>query len=247
MSTDPTVARLAAGAFAATRWTLVLRARGDSTEGRLALSDLCAAYYGPVVAFLRRSEASEDAARETAHAFFARLLERGGFAGPDPERGRFRNYLLGALRYFLRNRHDLAIRAKRGGGAQHASLDYETEEARALQVADHATAQDAAAFDREWALALMNRVVAALEAEYAGERAALFAALQPWLMGEGATAHAETAARLGLGEGAVKVAVHRLRQRFRAMLKAEIAQTLADPAELNDELRHLCAALGSEG
>jgi RNA polymerase sigma factor (sigma-70 family) len=233
-----------AGAFADTRWTLVLRARGDSGEGRAALSELCAAYYAPVLAFLRRSGLSEDVAREMAQEFFARLLARGGFAGPDPERGRFRNYLLGAVRYFLRDRHALAHREKRGGGAQHEPLDSGGADAPALQVADP-SALDAAVFDREWALAVMNRAVAALEAQHSGERAEQFTALRPWLMGEGAASHSETAARLGISEGAVKVAVHRLRGRFRELLKAEVAQTLADPAELDDELRHLCAALGS--
>lgn len=245
MSTDVTAGPLRPEAFAATRWTLVLRARGESVEGQAALSELCAAYYEPVLGFLRRSGRSEDAAREVAHEFFARLLARGGFAGPDPERGRFRSYLLGSVRYFLRDQHDLARREKRGGGAEHVSLDSHSDDAPALQVADPAAEMDDAVFDREWALALMNRAVAALEAQHAGERAEQFAALRPWLMGEDAASHAETAARLGLSEGAVKVAVHRLRQRFRDLLKAEIAQTLADPAELDDELRHLCAALAS--
>jgi RNA polymerase sigma factor (sigma-70 family) len=245
MSTHNTVAPLGAGAFASTRWTLVLRATGDSNESRVALSELCAAYYGPVLAFLRRSERSKDAAREVAHEFFARLLERGGFAGPDPQRGRFRNYLLGALRYFLRDRYDQARREKRGGGVEHESLDVHADELGALQVSDSSAVQDDAAFDREWALALMNRVVEALEAQFTGDRADQFAALRPWLMGEGSASHIETATRLGLSEGAVKVAVHRLRQRFREMLKAEVAQTLADPSELEDELRHLCAALAA--
>jgi DNA-directed RNA polymerase specialized sigma24 family protein len=231
------------GAFVPTRWTLVLRASGDSKEGRAALSDLCAAYYQPVRVFLNRSGHSEDDAREMAHDFFARLLDRGGFTGPDPEKGRFRNYLLGAVKYFLRDRHDFAKRAKRGGGAEHEPLDHEGDDSAALQVADPDAMPDEACFDREWAVAVMNRAVSALEAEHAGARAEQFTSLRPWLMGEAAASHAETGARLGMSEGAVKVAVHRLRQRFREMLRAEIAQTLSDPAELDDELRYLCAAL----
>src|SRR6187397_3206672 len=142
--------------FAPTRWTLVLRASRESGEGRAALSELCAAYYAPVLAFLQRSGRQEDAARELAQEFFARLLARGGFAGPDPERGRFRNYLLGAVKYFLRDQHDLARREKRGGGAVHESLDDAGEDSPALQVADPAAALDDASFDREWAVALMN-------------------------------------------------------------------------------------------
>lgn len=246
MISDPTVilpALPAGGAFAPTRWTLVLRASGESKEGRAALSDLCAAYYQPVFVFLHRSGNSEDDAREMAHAFFARLLDRGGFAGPDPEKGRFRNYLLGAVKYFLRDRHDFERRAKRGGGVAHESLDQDGDDSAALQVADPDAMPDDACFDREWAVAVMNRAVSVLEAEHAGARAAQFEALRPWLMGEAAVSHAESAARLGMSEGAVKVAVHRMRQRFRELLKAEIAQTLGDPTELDDELRYLCAAL----
>lgn len=231
------------GAFAPTRWTLVLRASGGSGEGPAALSELCGAYYEPVFAFLRRSRRSEDEARELAHEFFARLLARGGFVGPDPARGRFRNYLLGAVKYFLRDHRDLALREKRGGGVPHEPLDHVAEDAPPLQVADPAAAVDDASFDRAWAVAAMNRAVTALESEHTGTRAEQFAALRPWLIGEGAASHAETAARLGMSEGAVKVSVHRLRRRFRELLRAEIAQTLADPADLDDELRHLCAAL----
>jgi DNA-directed RNA polymerase specialized sigma24 family protein len=229
--------------FAPTRWTLVLRASGDSGEGRAALSDLCAAYYQPVYAFLRRSGRNEDNARDLAHDFFERLLSRGGFSGPDPARGRFRNYLLGAVKYFLRDQRDHAFREKRGGGIPHQSIDAENEEAPALQVADSAADVDDAAFDREWALALMNRAIAALEAEYAGPKSAQFAALRPSLMGEGVASHAATAALLGMHEGAVKVAVHRMRLRFRTLLKSGIAQTLDDPSELEDEFRYLCSAL----
>ncbi len=243
--TPPPTTFAAVGGFAATRWTLVLRARGGADEGRAALSELCGAYYQPVFAFLRRSGRSDDAARELTHEFFARLLARGGLAGPDPARGRFRNYLLGAVKYFLRDQHDLTLREKRGAEAVHEPIDATADDAPALQVADPTALAANAHFDREWALALMNRAVAALEATQTGPRAEQFASLRPWLMGEGAESYAEAGARLGMSEGAVKVATHRLRQRFRELLKAEIAQTLDDPADLDDELRHLCAALAS--
>ncbi len=241
MSNDPSVPAHP-GAFAATRWTLVLRARGGSYESRAALSDLCAAYYAPVLTFLRRSGHLEDDAREMAHEFFARLLARGGLAGPDPARGRFRSYLLASVKYFLCDHHTHFACKKRGGGVVIESLD----DSSALQPVDSSAAPDSAAFDREWALAVMNRAVMTLEAQHEGNRGEQFAALRPWLMGEGIASHAETAARLGISVGAVKTAVHRLRQRFRELLKAEITQTLADPAELNDELRHLCAALSGD-
>jgi RNA polymerase sigma-70 factor (ECF subfamily) len=232
--------------FAPTRWTLVLRAGGDSREGRAALGDLCATYYQPVHAFLRRNGRGDDAARDLAHDFFARLLERGGFSSPDPMKGRFRNYLLAAVKYFLRDQHARFLREKRGGGIQHESIDAGSEEASVLQVCDPSADWDDAVFDREWALALMNRVVAEIEAEYPGPKAAQFAALRPWLMGEGPTSHAETAALLGMQQGAVKVAIHRMRRRFRELLKSRIAETLDDPSELDDELLHLCSALAIE-
>lgn len=227
--------------FAATRWTLVLRAKGQTHEARTALSDLCAAYYHPVLAFVRRSGFSSDEGRDLTHAFFARLLASGGFSSPDQQKGRFRCYLIAAVRYFLRDQNDWVRRQKRGSGEAVESLDD-----HARQVADPANAFDDAAFDREWATTIMNRVMAELAKHYEGEKHDQFEALRPWLMGEGVCSHADTAARLGISEGAVKTSVHRLRQRFRELLRAEITQTLTDPAELNDELRHLCAALSQD-
>lgn len=232
------------GRFASTRWTLVLRAHDGSDEGRAALGDLCAAYYQPVLVFLRRSGWSADEASDLAHSFFAHLLQKGGLPNPDRGRGRFRNYLLGAVKHFVSDLRDRAHAMKRGGGVAHEALDAGDDESPALQVSDPKAASALAAFDREWALTAMNRAVALLEAEHEGPRAAHFEALRPWLMGDGAASHAETAAALGMSEGAVKVAVHRLRRRFRELLRQEVAQTLDDPAELDDELRHLCAVLG---
>ena len=217
-----------------TRWTLVLRANASSPEGRVALSDLCAAYYQPVFVFLRRTGFDADTARDHAHSFFAHLLQR-GFAGPDPERGRFRSYLLGAVKYFVSGLQNHAAREKRGGGMEHESLD------AGLETAIPPMAE---AFDREWAVAVMNRAVAALAAEHQGGRQGQFEALQPWLMGDDAASHAETAKKLGTSEGAVKVAVHRLRKRFRELLRQEIAQTLDDEADVEDELRYLCSVHG---
>ena len=230
--------------FASTRWTLVLRAHEGSDEGRAALGDLCAAYYQPVLVFLRRSGWPADEARDLAHSFFAHLLQKGGLPNPDRGRGRFRNYLLGAVKHFASDLQDRSRAMKRGGGVAHEALDAEDDESPALQVSDPKATSALAAFDREWALTAMNRAVAILEGEHEGPRAAHFEALRPWLMGDGAASHAETATALGMSEGAVKVAVHRLRRRFRELLRHEVAQTLDDPAELDDELRHLCAVLG---
>ncbi len=226
-----------------TRWTLVLRANAASPEGRAALSDLCGAYYQPVFVFLRRMGFEADTARDHAHSFFAHLLQR-GFPGPDPDRGRFRSYLLGAVKYFVGDLLDRARREKRGGGVEHEAMDQNADGSAALAVGDPATMPTPEVFDREWAVTVMNRAVAALAAEHRGERAAQFEALRPWLMGDQAAAHAETAQALGMSEGAVKVAVHRLRKRFRELLRQEIAQTLNDEADVEDELRYLCSVHG---
>ncbi len=233
--------------FAPTRWTLVLRARGESAEGRAALSELCEAYYQPVLRFLRSEGRDEDAARELAHDFFARVLAGSGFAGADPERGRFRSYLLGALKHFLADQRDHAARLKRGGGVTLESLDApdETDTSAGLAVADPGAVPRDAAFDREWALTVMDRALVALQKEFdeAG-KAAQFETLKPWLMGDTpASSQADAARRLDLTEGAVKVTIHRLRKRFREVVRLNIAQTLADPALVDEELRHLVEAL----
>lgn len=231
------------GSFASTRWTLVLRANASSPEGRVALSDLCSAYYHPVFVFLRRAGFDADTARDHTHAFFAHLLER-GFAGPDPQRGRFRSYLLGAVKYFVSGVLNRARREKRGGGVAHEPLDGGEEDSPAHQMGDPATAPSTEVFDRGWAVTVMNRAVTALAAEHAGGRESQFEALRPWLMGDEAASHAETARALNMSEGAVKVAVHRLRKRFRELLRQEVAQTLDDEADIDDELRYLCSVHG---
>jgi RNA polymerase sigma factor (sigma-70 family) len=233
------------GYFATTRWTHVLAARGSSPEARQALSDLCAAYYAPVVAFLRREGRDEDAARELAHEFFARVLERPSFDGADPQRGRFRSYLLGALKHFLANRRVHDLREKRGAGAAHEPLVRESDTSTGPAIADASTPTPDTVFDREWALSVLERAFAVLsrEAEQAGALRE-FEALKPWLTGESAgRPQADAAQELGLSEGAVRVAIHRLRRRFREVVKAEIAQTVKEPGEVAEELRHLIEVL----
>jgi len=233
--------------FAPTRWTLVLRARGESNESRAALSELCEAYYQPVLRFLRREGRDEDAARELAHDFFARVLGGGGFEGADPERGRFRSYLLGALKHFLADERAHAQRLKRGGGIAPISLEATagTDTSPGLQVADPGAANRDALFDREWALTIMDRALAELQNEFAtAGKFGQFEALKPWLIGDAsAPSQAEAARRLELTEGAVKVMIHRLRKRFRESVRTEIAQTLRDPGLVDEELGHLIEAL----
>lgn len=221
--------------FAPTRWTLVARASGDDPAAQAALSELCAAYYAPVIAFLRARGRDEDTARELAHAFFEKVLAGGALGGADQARGRFRSYLLGAVKHFLADRFDRAQAAKRGAGIEPESLDEAAEP----------PVEDERIFDRQWALTLIARAleITGSELRDAG-KAQHFDVLKPWITGGGETfPQAAAAQQLGLSEGAVKVAIHRLRQRFREAVKAEIAQTVPTPADIDDELRHLLAVL----
>ncbi len=229
--------------FLETRWTLVARSRGRGEEARLALRELCEAYYPPVVAFLRRPGRDEDEARDLAHAFFAKLLQGGSLDHADPSRGRFRSYLLAALKHFAADDRDRRNAAKRGGGWEHTALAEESPVAD-----DKATAPDAA-FDRQWALTLLARALGALEAEFKTEgKEAHFAVLKPWLtLGAEKPPQALAAATLGMSESAVKVAIHRLRQRFRDRVRSEISQTVTAPGRIEDELEALRIALRSEG
>ncbi len=234
------------GGFAPTRWTLVERTRGDSSEARTALSELCGAYYAPVVAFLRREGREESTAREVAHEFFEKVLAEASLGRVERGRGRFRNYLLGAVKHFLTNRRRAEAREKRGGDAERIALDAGTDTSPGLEIAAAATLPPDAEFDREWALALVERALTTLQEECCGD--GQFDALKPWLTPAGApAAQSEVAGQLGLSEGALKVAIHRLRRRFREIIRAEIAQTLHDPGELDDEMRHLVAALNASG
>lgn len=226
--------------FVATRWTLVRQSRGDDTEAKQALSDLCAAYYAPVVAFIARSGFEEGRARDLAHDFFARVLSAPQTLKADAERGRFRSYLLGAVRHFVCDTLDRERAQKRGGGADLQAI---TETGLTLPDAN-ATAHDRA-FDRQWALTLLDRVLMQLAYKFeAAGKADHFDELKPWLTGDDeAATQADIAQRLGMNEGAVKVAIHRLRKRFREMVKAEVAQTVSDPASMREELDALMQAL----
>jgi RNA polymerase sigma-70 factor (ECF subfamily) len=236
-----------AGFFAPTRWTVIQRARGDSAEARQALGELCEAYWTPVFRFLRGQGRDEDTARELTQEFFARVLARGSLQGAEPGRGRFRSYLLGAVKHFLADCRDHEQRLKRGGGAQIAPLDASgpTGTAPALQVPDPAATPDDRLFDHAWALAVMERALISLGSEYARQdRAAHFEALKPWLQGEApGLSQAEAAARLGMNESALKVAIHRLRKRFREAVRAELAQTVAAETEVDEELGYLVEVL----
>ena len=237
--------------FAPTRWTQVLRARGETAEARTALGELCAAYWQPVFEFIRRRGPGEDAARDLTQEFFAGLLARRGLDTVEPGRGRFRSFLLGAVQHFLADQRDRAHAAKRGGGQTPLSIEAGSspDATTELQIPDPAGPVPDSVFDRQWALALVDRAVSALAAEQAAAgKADQFALLKPWLLGEvPSLSQAEAARHLGLSESAVKVAVHRLRKRFRQIVQAELAQTVGDPAQVADELRYLVEVLAQSG
>jgi RNA polymerase sigma factor (sigma-70 family) len=233
-----------AHAFVTTQWTRVLEARGDSSDARAALSDLCAAYYAPVFAFVRRNSADENAARDLTQEFFARLLAGRGL-NADPERGRFRSYLLAAVKNFLADMRDHAHAAKRGGGQMTISIEGAADISPGLEIQDRNAADPEREFDRKWALTVLDRALTALSHEHVeSDERRQFEALKPWLTGDNENlSQADVARHLGCSESTVKVAIHRLRKRFRELVKAEIRQTMNDPAQMADELACLVAAL----
>ena len=228
--------------FHTTRWSMVARAADvDPAIAHRALGELCEQYWSALYAFVRRNGRAEADALDLVQSFCAQLLDRGGLRGAARDAGKFRHYLLGALRHFLDNtaRHERA--AKRGGGALHWSLD----DAEACYAREPAEAGPERVFERRWAAALLDRALGRLRDEYhARGRHAVLAALEPALLGDDAAArHQDVAIRLGTSEGAVKVALHRLRARLRELIRDEVLQTVTEPAAVDDELRLLFAAL----
>lgn len=244
--TTPATTR-APAAFVTTHWTRVLAARGDSPAAQTALGDLCAAYYQPVLAYIRRGGRNEDAARDLTQEFFARLLARRGLDTVEPGRGRFRSFLLGAVKHFLADQLDRERAAKRGGGQSPLPLDAPTagDTTVSLQIPDPAATVPDTFFDRQWALTILDRALAALAAEHAAaSKADQFETLKPWLTGDAEPlSQAAAARRLDMNEGALKVAIHRLRKRFRELVKAEIAQTIGDGGDVQTELNYLLEVL----
>lgn len=235
------------GNFAPTRWTLVLRARGQSPEARQALCELCETYYQPVLRFLCREGRTADEARELAQEFFKRVLSGQGLNAADSGRGRFRSFVLGAVKHFLADVYDHAHRLKRGGGRRLESLDAERDPhaTTGLHVPDPSTVPTDAVFDRAWALTVVDHALQALEGELTAQgKQPHFDALKPWLVGDNTGAgQADAARQLGLSGGALKVAVHRLRKRFRELVRNEINQTVGDPTAAQEELRYLIEVL----
>jgi RNA polymerase sigma factor (sigma-70 family) len=234
------------GRFATTRWSVVLAAGSDltSTGARQALTTLCETYWYPLYAFLRsRGHRAEDA-EDLTQAFFARVLEKHAFQQADPARGRFRSFLLASLMNFVSNERDKGIARKRGGGVAIVSLELQTAEGRfLLEPSTDETPERS--FDRRWAMTLLGRVTARLQEEMKrGEKQSQFDVLKTYLTGEEPQAgYAQIAGDLSMSEGAIKVAVHRLRKRFRDLVRDEIAQTVSSAAEIDDELRYLWKAV----
>ena len=227
--------------FATTRWTQVLAAQGDSTRAGTALADLCAAYYAPVHAYIARTAHDLGDARDLTQEFFARLLAGRVITGADRERGRFRSYLLGAVKHFLADTRDRLHAAKRGALHEHLPLDVGTDTSPGVDPRDPESRSPDIMFDRQWGLAVLDLALKSLAAEHAQQgKSEQFEQLKAWLTGDACgVSQAEAAARLGMSEGAIKVAIHRLRKRFRDLVNAEITQTVSSEDEAREELRYL--------
>ena len=233
------------GRFATTHWSMVQAARGPaSTEAHEALATLCEAYWYPLYAFVRRRGHDPDEARDLTQAFFAILLEKGYLQAADQRRGRFRTFLMAACGHFLSKEQDRARAIKRGGGRSPISLDLDDGENRYLREPSHSMTPERL-FDRRWALTLLDRVIGLLGEEYArAGKTPLFERLKDALIGESVgPTYARIAADLGMTEAAIKVAAHRLRKRFRSLLRDEIGTTVATPDEIDEELGHLFEAM----
>jgi RNA polymerase sigma-70 factor (ECF subfamily) len=231
--------------FATTHWSVVLTAaQSDTPRAREALGRLYQTYAYPLYAYVRRRGYGLDDAQDLIQEFFARLLEHNWLDRADQEKGRFRSFLLGALNHLLANEWDKSKAWKRGGRAEIVPLQFDTAESRYQEEpADTTTPEQC--YERRWALTLLDHVMTHLQQEQQGAgEAEVFAELKPCLLGDAQTQpYAVLASQLGRTEGAVKVAVHRLRHRYRQLLREEIALTVASPAEVDAEMRHLFEVL----
>jgi len=230
--------------FVSTHWSIVLAAgRSDKDRARQALEHLCRVYWYPLYAFVRRGGYCAEDARDLTQEYFARLIEKRSFSKVDREKGRFRSFLLASLKHFLANEWDKARAHKRGGGCDIVPLDaLSAEERYRLEPADQWSADKI--FTRRWAAALLDQVMCRLQNEWneAG-KGKLFHALKETLDGEkSASSYAGIAARFDMTEGAAKVAAHRLRRRYRELLRLEIAQTVALRGQIDEEIRDLFEA-----
>src|SRR3954469_14761331 len=236
--------RLNGEIFATTRWTVVLAAGGRGTaQADVALEELCRTYWYPLYAYIRRQGHSREDAEDLTQAFFAKLLEKNYLEGISSNGGKFRAFLLVAVKRFLANEWDRANRQKRGGGVAPLSLDWQDADTRyQINPADDVSPDKL--YDRAWALTLLERVITRLRDENSAEgKAKIYSQLERFLMvGKDEGSYGQAATALQMSEGTVRVAVHRLRRRYRELLREEIAQTLSDPAQAEEEMKALFAA-----
>jgi len=231
-------------AFATTHWSVVLQAQGDSPAAQEALEKLCRTYWRPVYGFVRRQGTAPAEAEDLTQGFFAQLLERGSLNAVRKEKGRLRSFLLGGLKLFLVDDHRRAMAIKRGSGVRPIPLDeLRADERSEMEPPDPMTAD--MIYERRWALTVLERVLSRLKEEYhTADNATLFGSLKELLPDEpGSPSQAEIAARLGMTENAIRQAFYRFRQRYQSLLREEIANTVATPGDIEDELRHLISVL----
>jgi RNA polymerase sigma-70 factor (ECF subfamily) len=229
------------GVFATTHWSVVLAA-GHSTSAQAAeaLEKLCCAYWQPLYVYARRRGHGREEAQDLTQSFFAQFLEKQSFSLADPTRGRFRMFLLKSMQRFLADDWKRAHRLKRGGNKVEIPWDiHASDDHYAAECAETITPERI--YEERWAMALLDQVLGFMREDYArAGKSRLFEALQGFLWGaEGSASYAQIADGLGMTEGAIRVAVHRLREHYRERLRAEVAQTVSDPGEVDDELRHL--------
>ncbi len=236
--------------FATTHWSVVRAAGHPASPGyRQALETLCKTYWFPLYAYMRRHGYERHDAEDYTQEFFTRLLDKHALRVADPKQGRFRSFLLAALKHFLANERDRIRAKKRGGGRKALSLDFEDAEGKYALVAPAFAGVDRLSpdklFERSWALTVLDQVMAQLQAEMAGAgKQRLFEHLKGYLTGDIApVSYSEMAGKLDMTEGAVKVAVHRLRKRYRQLLRDQIAQTVSSEDQIQQEIRDLLTAL----
>ena len=243
MSAD-TQKNLGTATFATTHWSVVLAAQAaHAPDAAEAMEKLCQTYWYPLYAFVRRQGHSPEDAQDLTQEFFARLLEKNYLAQVAPEKGKFRSFLLAALRHFLSDQQDRAKAVKRGGDADCLSLDAQSAEERyRLEPVDRMDAGKL--YERRWAMTLLEQALSRLRDDsVATGRPELFERLRDFVAGESEDSCGEVAAQLGLTESAVRAALHRLRRRYRELVREAVAHTVADPAEIDAELRYLIAVL----
>ena len=232
--------------FTTTRWSVVLEAQGESPAAQEALENLCRTYWRPIYGFVRREGAKPDEAKDITQGFFALILERKDFSSVRQEKGRLRSFLLASLKHFIANERRDAATLKRGGGRTLLPLDG-IESYDVSDLGSGETPSPDLLYDSRWAFTVLDRVFARLREE--SQRSAngpLLERLNTLLSDEpDRPSQAEIAREFGMTENAVKQAFHRLRQRYRQLLREEVAHTVATPGEIEDELRHLIAALRS--